>query len=116
MLFHTGWGRLWYDEPDRVLGRANPGPGIDLAGWLVDQRVAADRLRHVELRPGAGGGSRRSRSSCRRRSTPATASSWSRTSSSSDLARDGVHEFLLVIAHSKLRGATGSWVAPLAIV
>jgi hypothetical protein len=27
-----------------------------------------------------------------------------------------VHEFLLVISHAKLRGATGAWIAPLAIV
>jgi hypothetical protein len=33
-----------------------------------------------------------------------------------DLAAAGVHEFMLVISHAKLRGATGAWVAPLAIV
>jgi len=31
-------------------------------------------------------------------------------------AHDPVHEYLLVISHAKLRGATGAWVAPLAIV
>jgi hypothetical protein len=31
-------------------------------------------------------------------------------------ARDHLSEFLLVISHAKLRGATGAWVAPLAIV
>lgn len=33
-----------------------------------------------------------------------------------EAARARVHEFLLVISHAKLRGATGAWVAPLAIV
>jgi len=33
-----------------------------------------------------------------------------------EAARNHVHEFLLVISHAKLRGATGAWVAPLAIV
>ncbi|MBA3287412.1 MAG: cyclase family protein, partial [Acidimicrobiia bacterium] len=33
-----------------------------------------------------------------------------------ELAADGIREFLLVIAHPKLRGATGAWVAPLAII
>jgi len=33
-----------------------------------------------------------------------------------ELAASDVHEFLLVISHAKLRGATGAWVAPLAIV
>ena len=33
-----------------------------------------------------------------------------------EAARDRLGEFLLVISHAKLRGATGAWVAPLAIV
>jgi hypothetical protein len=33
-----------------------------------------------------------------------------------DLVAAGVSEFLLVVAHAKLRGATGAWVAPLAVV
>ena len=32
------------------------------------------------------------------------------------IARERLAEFLLVISHAKLRGATGAWVAPLAIV
>jgi hypothetical protein len=32
-----------------------------------------------------------------------------------EVAREGLHEFLLVISHAKLRGATGAWIAPLAI-
>jgi hypothetical protein len=33
-----------------------------------------------------------------------------------ELADDQVGEFLFVVSHAKLRGATGAWVAPLAIV
>jgi kynurenine formamidase len=33
-----------------------------------------------------------------------------------EIARAGLTEFLLVVSHAKLRGATGAWVAPLAIV
>jgi hypothetical protein len=33
-----------------------------------------------------------------------------------DLAAAGVHEFLLVATHPKLLGATGAWLAPLAVV
>ena len=32
------------------------------------------------------------------------------------LAADGVAEFMLVVSHPRLRGATGAWVAPLAVV
>ena len=33
-----------------------------------------------------------------------------------EIAREGSHQFMLVISHAKLRGPTGAWVAPLAIV
>jgi len=33
-----------------------------------------------------------------------------------DLVAAGVSEFLVIVAHAKLRGATGAWVAPLAVV
>jgi hypothetical protein len=32
-----------------------------------------------------------------------------------EAAAAGLREFLLVVSHAKLRGATGSWVTPLAI-
>jgi kynurenine formamidase len=34
----------------------------------------------------------------------------------SELARDGVREFALVLTHPKLRGATGAWTSPIALV
>src|SRR5438445_676590 len=34
----------------------------------------------------------------------------------SALAADGVREFALVLTHPKLRGATGAWVSPIALV
>jgi hypothetical protein len=33
-----------------------------------------------------------------------------------ELAADGVREFALVLTHPKLRGATGAWVSPIAMV
>jgi kynurenine formamidase len=33
-----------------------------------------------------------------------------------ELADEKVGEFMFVVSHAKLRGATGAWVAPLAIV
>jgi hypothetical protein len=32
------------------------------------------------------------------------------------LARDRVHQFVLILSHPKLRGATGAWTAPIALV
>jgi kynurenine formamidase len=33
-----------------------------------------------------------------------------------ELARDGVREFALILTHPKLRGATGAWTSPIALV
>ena len=32
------------------------------------------------------------------------------------LAADGVREFALVLTHPKLRGATGAWTSPIALI
>ena len=55
VLFHTGWGSLWGVDNERY-GGGEPGPGMDLARWLAEHAGRVDRLRHLELRPGAGGG------------------------------------------------------------
>ena len=111
VLFHTGWGSLWGVDND-VYVAGEPGPGH--GARRVARRAAGrdHRLRHLELRPGAGRGPRPSRSSSPRPSTPATASSCSRTCALAELAAAGVAEFLFVVSHPKLRGATGAWVAP----
>jgi kynurenine formamidase len=114
VLFHTGWGRLWRDDPDRYAS-SEPGPGTALAAWLAERRVAltgcdtwsygpvpAEDLDQPFL-------------------VPQTLNTrWGVVVVENlyldELARDGVREFLLVIAHPKLAGATGAWVAPLAIV
>ena len=57
VLFHTGWGELWHEDP-ATYGSGEPGPGMALAEWLADHRVALHGLRHVELRAGAGRGPR----------------------------------------------------------
>jgi kynurenine formamidase len=33
-----------------------------------------------------------------------------------ELAAAGVNQFMFVLSHARLRGATGAWVAPLAII
>jgi kynurenine formamidase len=33
-----------------------------------------------------------------------------------ELARDGVREFALILTHPKLRGASGAWTSPIALV
>jgi hypothetical protein len=91
-----------------------PGPGLALGRWLADHRVALTRCDTWSFGPTCRKATA-SRSPSRRRSTSATGVVVENLRLD-QAARERVHEFLLVISHAKLRGATGAWVAPLAIV
>lgn len=114
VFFHTGWGRLWGRDNDRYAA-GEPGPGMALANWLVDQRVALTGCDTWSFGPYPPEDPAR----------PFVVPQLLNTRHGvvvvenlrlEDLARARVHEFLLVISHAKLRGATGAWVAPLAII
>jgi len=114
VLFHTGWGRLWHEDPIRY-GSGEPGPGMALAEWLTDHRVALTGCDTWSYGPVPAEDPNQ----------PFVVPQKLNTRHGvvvvenlflGDLARDAVSEFLLVIAHPKLSGATGAWVAPLAIV
>ena len=99
----------------RPTSPASRGPA---ATWRAGSSRRASRSRAAT--PGATGRSpprtRSGRSRCRRSSTSTTASSSSRTSTSRALAAAGVREFALILTHPKLRGATGAWTSPIALV
>ena len=114
VVFHTGWGELWHEDPDRYRS-GEPGPGIALADWLADHRVALTGCDTWSYGPVPA----------EHPDQPFVVPQTLNTRDGvivvenlflSDLARDAVAEFLLVIAHPKLSGATGAWVAPLAII
>ncbi len=114
VLFHTGWGRLWHEDPERY-GSGEPGPGMALAGWLAERRVALTGCDTWSYGPVP------SEDPGQPFVVPQTLNTrWGVVVVENlflhELAGDGVREFLLVIAHPKLAGATGAWVAPLAIV
>jgi kynurenine formamidase len=113
VLFHTGWGAHW-EEPDRYVS-GQPGPGLELAEWLAHHGVALtgcdtwsygpvpaehpdrpfDVPQHLNVRHGVF-----------------IVENLDLTA----LAADGVREFALVLTHPKLRGATGAWTSPIALV
>lgn len=114
VFFHTGWGWLWGRDNDRYAA-GEPGPGMALANWLVDQRVALTGCDTWSFGPYPPEDPAR----------PFVVPQMLNTRHGvvvvenlrlDELARARVHEFLLVISHAKLRGATGAWVAPLAII
>jgi kynurenine formamidase len=114
VLFHTGWGRYWgVDNQAYVAGE--PGPGMALASWLVDHRVAltgcdtwsfgpvpAEDLEQPFVVP----------QTLNVRHGVVVLENLRLA----ELADAGVGEFLFVVSHAKLRGATGAWVAPLAVI
>ncbi|HEY1278042.1 MAG TPA: cyclase family protein [Acidimicrobiales bacterium] len=114
VLFHTGWGRMWHEDPDGY-GAGEPGPGMALARWLADHRVALTGCDTWSYGPVPA------EDPDQPFVVPQTLNTqWGVVVVENlylqELARDGVHEFLLVVAHPKLSGATGAWVTPLAIV
>jgi kynurenine formamidase len=113
VFFCTGWGEQWGTDNDRYAS-GEPGPGLALATWLADHRVAltgCDTWSYGPYPPEDP-------------DAPFAVPQLLNTRHGvvvvenlhlAEAARDHVHEFLLVISHAKLRGATGAWVAPLAI-
>jgi kynurenine formamidase len=113
VLFHTGWGAHW-DDPDSYLS-AEPGPGVEVAAWLAERGVALtgcdtwsygpvpaedpERPFEVPLMLNVDHGVFivENLDTC-------------------ELAAAGVREFCLVLTHPKLRGATGAWTSPIALV
>jgi kynurenine formamidase len=113
VLFHTGWGGLWEDGEGYLSGQ--PGPGLDLAAWLAGKGVAltgADTWSYGPVPP---------EDPDRTFEVPQILNVRHgvfvvENLDLSKLAHDSVREFALVLTHPKLRGATGAWVSPIALV
>lgn len=114
VLFHTGWGGLYGTDNERYLS-GEPGPGLAVARWLVERGVAITGCDTWSYGPVPAEDP----------AQPFRVPQWLNTRHGmvvlenlrlADLAAAQVTEFLLVVSHTKLRGATGAWVAPLAIV
>jgi kynurenine formamidase len=113
VLVHTGWGGLWDGDPAGY-SAGEPGPGLALAGWLAEHRVALTGCDTWSYGPVPA------EDPDEPFVVPQTLNVRHGVVVLENLrlaeaAADGLREFLLVVSHAKLRGATGAWVAPLAI-
>jgi kynurenine formamidase len=113
VLFHTGWGGWWGVDDDRY-SSGEPGPGTELAGWLAEHRVAVTGCDTWSYGPVPA------EDPDEPFVVPQTLNVRHGVVVLENLrlaeaAAAGLREFLLVVAHAKLRGATGAWVTPLAI-
>jgi kynurenine formamidase len=113
MLFHTGWGAQWTDSDAYLDGE--PGPGMAMVEFLAESRVAlvgCDTWSFGPVPP---------ENPARPFEVPQTLNVRhgvvvAENLSLGELAAAGVAEFMFVLSHARLRGATGAWVAPLAII
>ena len=113
LLFYTGWGNLWMQDNDAYLS-GEPGPGMELALWLVEQGIVlsgCDTWSYGPVPPEAPN---------RPFVVPQTLNVKHgifivENLFTTELARNRLYEFMLVVTHAKVRGATGAWVAPVAV-
>jgi kynurenine formamidase len=113
VLFHTGWGGSW-DDPETYLS-GEPGPGYEVADWLVERGVALTGCDTWSYGPVPA------EDPSRPFEVPQILNVRHgvfvvENLDTGALAADGVREFALVLTHPKLRGATGAWVSPIALV
>jgi kynurenine formamidase len=113
VLFHTGWGAYW-DDPDTYVS-GEPGPGYEVAAWLAEHGVAVTGCDTWSYGPVPA------EDPDRPFEVPQILNAKHgvfivENLDLSELAADGVREFALVLTHPKLRGATGAWTSPIALV
>ncbi len=113
VIFHTGWSAHWTD-PDTYLS-GEPGPGHEAAAWLAARGVALTGCDTWSYGPVPA------ENPARPFEVPQLLNVRHgvfvvENLRTEELAADGVREFALVLTHPKLRGATGAWVSPIALV
>jgi kynurenine formamidase len=113
VLFHTGWGSKW-DRPEAYVA-GEPGPGCELAQWLADREVALTGCDTWSYGPVPSEDPER----------PFRVPQILNIDHGifvvenlylDALAEDGVRQFALILTHPRLRGATGAWTSPVALI
>jgi kynurenine formamidase len=113
VFFHTGWGAHW-DDPERYL-EGEPGPGCEVARWLAGRGVALTGCDTWSYGPVPA------ENPDRPFEVPQILNVHHgvfivENLHLAELAGAGVCTFALVLTHAKLRGATGAWTSPIALV
>jgi kynurenine formamidase len=113
VLFHTGWGAHW-DDVDAYLD-GEPGPGCAVAHWLAERGVALTGCDTWSFGPVPA------EDPARPFEVPQILNVRHgvfvvENLDTAALAADGVRRFALILTHAKLRGATGAWTSPIALV
>ena len=113
IIVHTGWGKLWGKDNARY-SRTRPGIGVAAAEWLARQDpmlVGSDNV-GVEVEPNPDS---RLSSPVHQIMLVINGIHLLENMKLDELAAKQVHEFAIVIQPLKIKGGTGSTVAPVAI-
>jgi kynurenine formamidase len=113
VLFHTGWARHWEDPETYLAGE--PGPGYAVAEWLVTRGVALTGCDTWSYGPVPAEDPRRPFEVPQMLNVRHGVFVVENLDTAA-LAADGVRRFALILTHPKLRGATGAWTSPIALV
>ena len=113
VLFHTGWGARWDDAEAYLSGE--PGPGLELAQWLAAHRVALTGCDTWSYGPVPAEDPARPFEVPQQLNVRHGVFIVENLDTSA-LAQAGIREFALILTHPKLRGATGAWTSPIALV
>jgi kynurenine formamidase len=113
VLFHTGWGAQWADPGAYLAGE--PGPGRAVAEWLAERGVALTGCDTWSCGPVPA------EDPARPFEVPQILNARHgvfvvENLDTAALAADGVRRFALILTHARLRGATGAWTSPIALV
>jgi len=114
LLLHTGWGSLWDEDPRRFTS-GEPGPGIAVAEWLVDRRVALTGADTWSF--GAVPGEDPDRPFLVPQTLNVIHGLFIMENLATEgLAADRIYEFMFVLTHHKTRGSTAAVIAPAAVI
>lgn len=113
VLFHTGWGAQW-THPTRYLD-GEPGPGYEVAEWLVARGVALTGCDTWSFGPVPAEDLDRPFEVPQMLNVRHGVFIVENLDLAA-LAAAGVRDFALILTHPKLRGATGAWTSPIALV
>ncbi len=113
VLFHTGWGALWESDPVRFTS-GEPGIGMAVAQWLVEQRVAMTGADTWSF--GAVPGEDPKRPFLVPQTLNVKHGLFIMENLATEvLAAADVYEFMFVLTHHKTRGSTAAVIAPAAV-
>ena len=107
------WGANW-DDPDAYLA-GEPGPGIELAEWMCAHGVALTGCDTWSYGPVPAEDPRRPFAVPQELNVRHGVFVVENLDTAA-LAAAGARQFALILTHPRLRGATGAWTSPIALV